>query len=328
MQYSSRLFLLPLLVGVMLCSCVSSRKYEDLRQQTDQTRLQRDSLSRALDANRLVDFKLQRKEADLEVQKESNERLKEQFDALNDNYQRLLRRYDDIIFQNQSLLSSASDEKQKLVDALAKSQLELDAKEREVKRLEYAVEQHDQELEELGDASTAITNCEAQLNKLTNLLQQRDAALQQLRGRINQALLGFSSEELSVSEANGRIYVTLSQNLLFKSNSDQVDWKGKKALKTLAEVLQRNTDTNVNVEGHTDSDGSTAKNWDLSVRRATSVVKLLTGYGLDPKRVTASGRSFYSPVASNASAAGKASNRRTEIILTPNLDDLYEIINP
>jgi len=148
-----------------------------------------------------------------------------------------------------------------------------------------------------------------------------------LRSKVNQALLGFTDADLSVSERNGKIYVSLSQNLLFATNSDNIDWKGKKAIRSLADVLKQNPDINITVEGHTDPDGSPAKNWDLSVRRATAVVKILTETNVNAERITASGRSFYYPIASNATAAGKAKNRRTEIILSPRLDQLYKIIN-
>ena len=139
--------------------------------------------------------------------------------------------------------------------------------------------------------------------------------------------MGFTDSDLTISEKNGKIYVSLSQNLLFASGSDKIDWKGKKAIIQVAQVLNSNQDILVNVEGHTDSDGNPNSNWDLSVRRATAVVKVLTGQGVDAKRVTASGRAFYDPIAPNNSAANKAKNRRTEIILSPKLDLLYDIIN-
>jgi chemotaxis protein MotB len=118
----------------------------------------------------------------------------------------------------------------------------------------------------------------------------------------------------------------MSQNLLFSSGSEDIDWRGKQALMQVAEALKTNTDFEVVVEGHTDSDGTAARNWDLSVLRATSIVKELTKYGVEPARIVAAGRGFYAPVAPNNTQQGKALNRRSEIILTPKLDDLYRII--
>jgi len=140
------------------------------------------------------------------------------------------------------------------------------------------------------------------------------------------ALTGFQASDLSVAERDGKIYVSLSQDLLFASGSDQIDVKGKDAISKLAGALKGNKDFLINVEGHTDAQGSVDKNWDLSVRRATSVVKILTGAGLDPKVITASGRALYDPLSENESAEGRAKNRRTEIILAPRLNELYQLV--
>jgi chemotaxis protein MotB len=148
----------------------------------------------------------------------------------------------------------------------------------------------------------------------------------QLRTNLNQALLGFTAADMSISEKDGKLYVSLSQNLLFKTGSDQIDFRGKNALKQVAEALNANPDIDIMVEGHTDSDGAPAANWDLSVRRATAVVKILSDFGVSPARMTAAGRGLYAPVAPNDSAANKALNRRTDIILSPKLDQLYQMI--
>ncbi|MEM9920668.1 MAG: OmpA family protein [Bacteroidota bacterium] len=331
-----KILLASLLILGFLSSCVSSKKYEALRTENARARIERDSIRRVLDKNRHVQYDLQRAEAKTEEQQQQFDALKENFTALKGNYKDLLDRYDELIFQNQTLLASSSEEVQILNEELTAKQLELDKKARKLRDLEIALQQKegilndlDKNLENNGNSNEAEASaqCEQQLNQLTALLQAKDASLSTLRSRINQALLGFSDTDLSVSESNGRIYVTMSQNLLFKSNSDRLDWKGKQALQKLATVLKRNPDIQINVEGHTDSDGSADHNWDLSVRRSTAVVKILTSNGLDAKRITASGRSFYLPVASNSTATGKARNRRTEIILTPNLDELYKIIN-
>ena len=159
------------------------------------------------------------------------------------------------------------------------------------------------------------------------MLESQQAKINALRVKINQALHSFTDSDLTVSEKDGKIYVSLSHNLLFATGSSNIDWKGKKAIIQLAEVLNANPEIEIEVEGHTDSTGGAAQNWDLSVRRATSVVNVLTGQKVDPKRITASGRALYDPVDSNATAAGQAKNRRTEIILSPKLDELYKIIN-
>jgi chemotaxis protein MotB len=120
--------------------------------------------------------------------------------------------------------------------------------------------------------------------------------------------------------------VSLSQNLLFKTNSDKIDNNGQLAIRTLAQVLTQNPDIEITVEGHTDSDGTADYNWDLSTARATSVVKLLASSGVDPKRITAAGRSMFQPVVENNSPENKSRNRRVDIILSPRLDQLFQII--
>ncbi|MEM1321530.1 MAG: OmpA family protein [Bacteroidota bacterium] len=329
-----------LLVGMLIfthISCVSNKKYEELRKVSNQNRVASDSLLSILEDKRHLEYDLQRASANAQQTNEELATAQERFSNLDRNYQDLLRRYDEIIFQNQSLLSNSSQEKQNLTEELGQKQRELDQKARELRRLEdnltalqASLADQQQQLDNPPPPPPVEDNSqlyEQQLTALQAELAKRDQTLQTLRTKINQALLGFSNTDLSVSEANGKIYVSLSQNLLFASNSSKIDWKGKTAIKKLAEVLQRNPDIQVTVEGHTDSDGSANRNWDLSVDRATSVVKVLTGYGVDPNRITAAGRGLHHPIASNGSAAGKAQNRRTEIILEPRLDELYKIIN-
>jgi chemotaxis protein MotB len=174
---------------------------------------------------------------------------------------------------------------------------------------------------------------EARLTELTKSLAEKDKAVNDLRTRVSKALLSFNSSDLQVKLKDGKVYVSLSEQLLFKSGSTKVDPKGQEALKQLAAVLQEQKDVNVVVEGHTDNVPITrgtaglADNWDLSTLRATEIARLLTSGGVAPARITASGRGQYVPVASNDTPQNKALNRRTEIILTPKLDDLFQILD-
>ena len=199
----------------------------------------------------------------------------------------------------------------------------------------------------LGDAETDIKNKNADLQSkdadlqsknariadLQSALAQKDAATKALRQRVYDALLGFNAQDLQVSVKNGKVYVSLSEQLLFKSGSTKVDPKGQDALRKLAVALKDNKDVNVLVEGHTDNvpiKGATASgardNWDLSVMRATEITRLLTTAGMEPAQVTPSGRAEFLPLAPNDTPANKALNRRTDIILTPKLDELFSIL--
>ena len=173
---------------------------------------------------------------------------------------------------------------------------------------------------------------ERTINQLQEMMDAQNAKVQQILQSVKDALMGFSSDELSVREENGKIYVAMSDKLLFRSGSATVDERGKEALAKLAEVLNKQTEVDVNIEGHTDTKpihtARFADNWDLSVIRATSVVRILTEeYHVSPLQIVPSGRGEYVPVADNDSAEGRSKNRRTEIIIAPKLDELLEILN-
>jgi len=170
------------------------------------------------------------------------------------------------------------------------------------------------------------------LQSLENLMQAQKDAMNNLKTSITNALVGFTPDELSVYIKDGNIYVALEEKLLFKSGSAVVDPKGVEALGKLAQVLNNTKDINTVIEGYTDDVPiKTAKfedNWALSVARSTAIVRVLVNnYNLDPNQVTAAGRGQYHPVAVNNTPEGRQANRRTEIILSPNLTELYKVIN-
>lgn len=175
-----------------------------------------------------------------------------------------------------------------------------------------------------------IEEQQRKLAQLQALIDQQKEASAALRKKMADALVGFNSNELTISTKNGKVYVSLQENLLFPSGSAKVNDKGKTALAKLAEVLNVNPDIAVNIEGHTDSipiKGRFEDNWALSVARATSIVRILVNdYKVDATRVIASGHSQYDPVQPNETPDGRAKNRRTEIILTPKLNELYRLL--
>lgn len=183
----------------------------------------------------------------------------------------------------------------------------------------------------LSQSQKDLAQKKERLQQLENLLAQQKAASDKLKNKMAEALKGYNASDLSVYQKDGKVYVSLSENLLFPSGSAVVNPKGVEALSKLAAVLNLNQDVNVQIEGHTDSipiRGKYQDNWDLSTARANSIVRILVNkYNVDPKKVVAVGHSYYDPVASNATAEGRAKNRRTEIVLSPNLDEMYKLIN-
>jgi len=185
----------------------------------------------------------------------------------------------------------------------------------------------------LGTTEQDLAGKNARVAELQRVLDEKDAATKALRQKVADALLGFNSKDLQVNVKNGKVYVSLSEQLLFKSGATKVDPAGQDALVKLANALTGNKDINILVEGHTDNVpikgvvNGAKDNWDLSVLRATEITRLLTAAGIDPTQITPSGRGQYLPVAPNDTPQDKALNRRTDIILTPKLDELFSILN-
>jgi|SRR5580692_2559165 chemotaxis protein MotB len=175
-----------------------------------------------------------------------------------------------------------------------------------------------------------LANQQAKLEHLQELMDRQKKAIEEIKKKMSAALVGFNSSELSVAIKNGKVYVSLQENLLFPSGSAVVNPKGKEALGKLAAVLNQNPDITVDIEGHTDSipiHGKYQDNWDLSLARSASIVRILTSdYRVDPMRVIASGHSQYDPVQTNSTSEGRQLNRRTDIILSPKLDQLFQLL--
>ncbi|HRG37267.1 MAG TPA: OmpA family protein [Bacteroidia bacterium] len=185
---------------------------------------------------------------------------------------------------------------------------------------------------ELKDREKNVQNLSSRLKDLESIIRKQDSVMSRLTSTVKDALLGFNPDELTVSMHDGKVYVSMSDKLLFKSGKADVESKGKTALEKLANVLNKNADVSIAIEGHTDNvpikTNEYADNWDLSTARATNVVRLLTTtYKMDPHRLTASGRGEFFPIGDNTTTEGKAKNRRTEIVLSPKLDELMKVIS-
>jgi len=176
-----------------------------------------------------------------------------------------------------------------------------------------------------------IADQATRLQNLQNLIQSQKDVMNNLKNSIANALMNYSPDELSVTVKDGNVYVSMQEKLLFKSGSDVVDPKGKEALAKLAMVLNNTKDITVLIEGHTDNvpikTNKYKDNWDLSTARATSIVRVLTkDNAFDPNRITAAGKGSYHPVQPNETVEGRAANRRTEVILSPDLKELFKIL--
>jgi chemotaxis protein MotB len=196
-----------------------------------------------------------------------------------------------------------------------------------------AIQNNLERTRKLNDSlSVSLGEREKKVRELENVMAAKDKAVNDLKNSISNALLNFKENDLTVNVKNGKVYVSLAEQLLFASGSTEVDAKGVSALQQLAKAIKDQRDINIMVEGHTDNVPISKKttymqdNWDLSVMRATAITKILTKAGLSPSKVTAAGKGEFSPLAPNTTAQSKQKNRRTEIIITPNLDELFKIL--
>jgi chemotaxis protein MotB len=248
-----------------------------------------------------------------------------------DEYNRISTKYSELQNAQEDLIKGNVKETQRLLAELQSAQANLQKKEDLLRQLEQNLDTKKASLDELN---FELEKRNARMAELEKILDTQKKIVQDLKSKVSEALLGFENNGLTVSMKNGKVYVSLDEKLLFKSASWDIDANGKNALKKLAGVLEKNPDIQVMIEGHTDnvpynpSNSQLKDNWDLSVKRATTVIRvLLEGSDIDAKRLTASGRSQYSPVDERNTSDARQKNRRTEIILTPDLTELYNLIN-
>lgn len=307
-----------LLIPAVLAGCVPAKKLEEAQARIAELMREnealRDGMSRLKEDQAMLTERMVHSGHVVERMRSDTAELGRKLRALSRQLEELNLLYEQQVQQNRMLTSRSTSERRSLLDSLARQQAELFEQKKSLQALQSELVSKQQRMEELN-----------------RLLQQKDSISQALIGTITRALHGFEKSDLTVQMRDGKVYVSLSEKLLFQSGRTDVDAKGRAALLQLAEVLQKNPDISIMVEGHTDNvplagTGFMKDNWDLSVLRATSIIRILTEAGVDARRITASGRSEYFPVAPNSTAEGRARNRRTEIVLTPRLEELTRLI--
>jgi len=311
------LFLPLVLIILSITSCVVPKKQfdqllaekvtmegqlNDLQQKKELLQTSIDSLQHQLDTTTInkaqLEAKLERAEKDMDDLQAEHDKLQTYYNNALNNSGKLNR---DIAEQHEQLMA-----------------------------LQATLKQAKYENDQLADS---LSDREAKVMDLEKVIAKSQQSVTDLKNKVKQALTSFGKKDLSIVEKNGKVYVSLSEQLLFKSGSAVVDPKGQRALRQLASALRDGSaSTHVMVEGHTDNVPISKKsafmkdNWDLSVMRATSIVRILVNEGVNPAILTAAGRGKFFPVAPNDTNANKQQNRRTEIILTPDLTHLFEIL--
>jgi chemotaxis protein MotB len=325
-----------LLAGTILFmhfSCVPPKLYSEVVAERDNYQREREGL---LSENEKLTVENTELKANLELAKEAKKRVEEggmineeELKTLKSRYDQLISRYEDLQKSHQALINGSDSETRNLMGKLENTQRDLYQREDQLNQTKANL---DKDREELNRLKSELEQKNARMMELQKIIDQKDAQAEALKQKLSAALIGFENQGLTITKKNGKVYVSLDEKLLFPSGSTEVDPRGKSALRKLAGVLEQNRDINIQIEGHTDDvpiiPGSKyADNWDLSISRATAIIRiLLDGTSINPKRLTAAGRGEFFPVDSGKTEVARQKNRRTEIILEPNLDEVFDLL--
>ena len=318
-----------------LSSCVPSRQFDELKKKEQSCQDENKTLkSENQDLNTQMtelNARMEKLNKDMDELVKDSVKRGDDYRRLTSLYNELTKSYDKLLSNNDRLLAGSEADARKLLEQLNQTRTDLQKKEDELKKKQADLTDREAKLEEL---KANLKEREDKVAELQGVLTQKDSAVKALKDAVNKALVGFVNQGLSVEQKNGKVYVSMEERLLFASGSTVVDKRGEEALKQLASVLEKEKDIHIMVEGHTDDvpisgtlSSGARDNWDLSVLRATSVVKILTkNTKIDPSRITSAGRGPYFPLAPASNADARKKNRRTEIILTPKLDELLKVL--
>ncbi|MFM7016185.1 MAG: OmpA family protein [Bacteroidota bacterium] len=321
-----------LLIAITTVSCVPSRLHNELKAQKAKCTAENDSL-------KAVNLNLNTHNNELSYQNEELKnriaKLESDTSAISNELKKAIAakteisaKYDQLLKEG-PLAAANTEANKKLIRDLQKTKEDLQKREDEISKKERELKEKAVELEILGKELDAKTT---RVDELEKLIASKDSAAIALKNSVANALTGFTDKGLTVELRNGKVYVMLEERLLFATGSTVVDVKGAEALKALAKVLEGDLSNDILIEGHTDNvpmkgNGEIKDNWDLSVMRATAVVKIITSNSkVSPARLTAAGRGEFNPIDNTNSVEGRKKNRRIEVIITPKLDEIFKVL--
>ena len=317
----------------MLGSCVSQKKYQTLE---TSTQLTQDSLRVAL-ANIQKDiFSVEARNKTLESQvlqlradSTSKNRIIKNLELQVADLEELNK---NLVTKQSRLIQENMAENKKILEEIQATRRNIQIQEDALDSIRLHLEKEREALQkirtELGIKNDEILVKNLKIAEMEDLIRRKDSITNALRTKVKSALVGFEGQGLTIEERDGKIYVLLDEALLFSVGKSDVAPKGQEALQKLAQVLEQNTDINIMIEGHTDNTGGAKRNWELSAERALAISQiLLTNSKIEGSRITVAGRGQYKPIYTENTPQARAQNRRSEIILTPDLKELHEIIN-
>lgn len=320
-------------LGALLFSCVPTSQFKEVDTKSNELQRDRDELFAENEMLTVENTEMKAKITSVEDMTEKfitdSIRLHNEIKDVKQELAALERKHDELELNHEALLRGNARETRRLLNELQATQEDLARKQEMLENLEGSVTDERQNVTRLR-AELEARN--ARLLEMENMLYRKDSLMDALKQTVSNALLGFEGKGLTVTQRNGKVYVSLEEKLLFSSGSTAVGTEGVRALRQLASVLAVNPEISIMIEGHTDDvpfrKGSSIKdNWDLSVLRATSIVRILMdAAAIDAKRITVAGRGEYLPIDPADSPEARRKNRRTEIILSPDLDELYKIL--
>lgn len=328
----SRILLIILSI-FLISSCITPKVYNEL---LDKHEIAKKNLTKNEKLILELRENLDDKERDITNLNALVEQLRKDSIALNNDLVACQKKYDDLSTTYDLLTSKSSrymaekaKETKELLNQLETTQSELFAKEDQLNKSTLELEEKERKL---LDSQNELELRSLRVAELEAIINRKDSMVTALKQKISKALIGLEGDGLTIEQRNGKVYISLEEDLLFASGKYEINQTGKQALDKLSDALSYQKDLEILVEGHTDSiplsgRGLVKDNWDLSVMRATSVVKRLTSNtNLDPTQLIAAGRSEFVPISSNETSEGRGENRRIEMILSPNLDDLFKLL--
>ena len=317
----------------LISSCITPKVYNEL---LDKHEIAKKNLTKNEKLILELRENLDDKERDITNLNTLVEQLRKDSIALNNDLVSCQKKYDDLSTTYDLLTSKSSrymaekaKETKELLSQLETTQSELFAKEDQLNKSTLELEEKERKL---LDSQNELELRSLRVAELEAIINRKDSMVTALKQKISKALIGLEGDGLTIEQRNGKVYISLEEDLLFASGKYEINQTGKQALDKLSDALSYQKDLEILVEGHTDSiplsgRGLVKDNWDLSVMRATSVVKRLTSNtNLDPTQLIAAGRSEFVPISSNLTSEGRGENRRIEMILSPNLDDLFKLL--
>jgi chemotaxis protein MotB len=304
-------------------SCVSQKKYDTLLNAKDAIQKEYATLRNARNERNDMADTLFKVSSALAIALQETDDWKGRYLTYVQTNEQLSKELENLKQQHQALTDAAAISDDRMKQEISDRMKELDARERDLRKIESSLQTKEGTIDGL---KKILSENEFKIKELSDALKAKDVQMAKIQQTIADVLRGFTANELTVRQANGKVYVALSEALLFAKGKSDVGTRGSDALRKLATALNASPDVEIGVEGHTDSDGSVDLNWQLSTARAVSVAKILVNAKVEAKRILASGRSLYQPFVPNDSEANKAKNRRIEIVLSPRLDELYNLI--